>query len=119
MSALNGDLAGVLWRPVVLRRVTSGAKDRYGVVIDSPGDPETHQGYFEVTAATETAGTDRERREEALLVLWPDVQPKARDVFEVDGEPWLVSGEPRTFAGFAGGAPHHTEVVLLRAREGP
>jgi hypothetical protein len=118
MSAVNADLAGVLWRTVGLVSVSSGAADRYGVVTDVPAAAVEVAAYFEVTASTETGGTDRERREEALLVLMPGSGLKARDLVVVDGAEWLVDGEPRTFDAQIGGAPHHTEATLVRVREG-
>jgi hypothetical protein len=118
-GALNADLAGVLWRPVELVAVTSGPEDRYGVSTDVEGAPVPAQAYFEVTSSEEDAGTDRERREEALLVLWPDAVLKARDVVLVDGERWRVDGPPRKLDGLWAGAPHHVEATLARTREGP
>ena len=119
MSAVNADLGAILWRTVELHRVTSGPKDRYGVVTYVEGAAESVPAYFEVTETVESAGTDRERRETALLVLWPDVDPKARDVVDVDGERWQIDGPPRTLDALLAGAPHHTEATLVRVREGP
>lgn len=117
--ALNADLVGVLWRTVQLRRISSGPKDRYGTVTDVLGDPEDVAAYFEVKTSTETAAVDRERRQEALLVIMPGIGAKARDMFEVDGASWVVSGEPITYDALVAGAPHHTECTLLRIAEGP
>ena len=119
MSALNLDLAGILWRDVSLIPVGPGAGDRYGVKVDVEGAAVPAKAYFEVTSSDETAGTDRERREEALLVLAPGSGLKARDQVEVDGERWLVVGEPRTLDALWAGAPHHTEARLVRVVEGP
>jgi hypothetical protein len=119
VTALNADLAGVLWRTVSIVSVSSGAEDRYGVSTPVEAAPVDVPAYFEVTSADESAGTDRERREEALLVLWPGTGLKARDVVLVDGERWLVDGPPRTFDALWAGADHHTEVTLVRVREGP
>lgn len=117
--SMNGDLAGVLWKTVQVRRVTSGAVDRYNVPADVLGPAEPLSAYVEVTAVDESAGTDRERKEEALLVTWPDSGLAARDIVEVDGAQWLVDGEPRTFSALQGGAAHHTEATLVRVRQGP
>ena len=116
--AVNSDLAPLLWRTVQRVPVTSGAADRYGVVTDVEGDPVDLAAYFEHTNGDETSGTDRERRDEALLVVWPDTGLRARDLVYVDGERWEVEGEPRTLDA-DGGVPHHTEATLVRVREGP
>ena len=119
MSALNADLAGILWRTVGIVHVTSGAAGRYGVVADVKAAAVETSAYFEVTTADESAGSDRERRDEALLVLAPGSGLRARDLVVVDGQEWIVSGEPRTLDGLFGGSPHHTEAKLVLVREGP
>ena len=119
MVALNGDLAGVLWRQVELVHVTPGPADRYGVSTDVESDPVPVAAYFEPTAADESAGTDRERRDEALLVLAPGSGLRAADLVVVDGNRWSVVGEPRTLDAQFAGAPHHTEAKLVLLREGP
>lgn len=119
MSSLNGDLGALLWQTVYVRRVSSGAVDRYNVPADTLAAPEPLSAYVEVTGSTESAGTARERSQEALLVTWPEAGLRARDIVEVDGQPWLVAGEPRTFAALEGGAAHHLEATLTRISEGP
>ena len=116
--SLNADLAAILWRTVEVRRVSPGEPDRYNVQTDVVGDAEPVLAYFEVTAADESAGTERERRDEALLVVRPEVGLRARDFVDVGGERWIVSGEPRTLDALVAGAPHHTEATLVRLREG-
>jgi hypothetical protein len=116
--AVNADLGPLLWKVVQRIPVTSGTPDRYGVVADVEGAPEDLDAYFEHTVGDESSGTDRERRDEALLVTWPGTGLRARDLVVVDGERWEVEGEPRTLDA-DGGVPHHTESPHVRVREGP
>lgn len=116
--SVPGDLVGVLWRTVQVVHVTSGPADRYGVSTPVEGAEVPVAAYFEPTASDETAGTDRERTDEALLIVAAGSDLRARDLVRVDGVEWTVEGEPRTFDTLPG-SPHHTEAKLVLVREGP
>ena len=116
--SVPADLVGVLGRTVTLVHVTSGPEDRYGVSTPVEDGGTDVAAYFEPTASEESTGTDRERTDEALLILAVGSGLRARDLVRVDGVEWHVDGDPRTLDAPPGVA-HHTEATLRRTREGP